>query len=295
MRLSDLSANQKKLLGGLALVLVAGGIGFAVHHARSTAEVRLPGDDETLAEVGESRITRYDLDRSIASTLSDAAAAQLDEHGRREMLKSLVASRAIAEARERELDAEQREELARKVEAYREQLLVRDYLEAHATPQPVTPEMVRTYYEEHPERFGGGTTREYEMLLTTRALTPAERDTLLRALGNPGAQSDWAAWASTLASQGLPVTHQRGTLAASLLDERLRRVLEGLGVNQASTVTLIDGKAYLLRVTGETRRPPRPLEEVSAEIRTTLAPIQLRESVRRVREQVLSRTHVTYR
>ncbi|NOY90285.1 MAG: peptidyl-prolyl cis-trans isomerase [Deltaproteobacteria bacterium] len=291
--------NRKKwaLLGlaVLAMVTAAYALGARSPSEPSITHAVLPGDENVLAEVNGSQITRYDLERTIAETLNEEAIHQLDEEGRQRALQSIVASRAIARAREAELDAAGREAIDRKAARYRDQLLVRQYLDAHAPPEPVTPEMVSAYYEAHPESFGGSTRRTYEMLFTTRSLTAAERDTLSHQLRDPAQHSDWRAWAATLTAQGLPVNHRRGDASASALDARVRRVLGRLRLGQTSTIVYVDGRAFLMRIAEEEQRPRRPLAEVREQIRQRLAPRQLRDAVRAARTSVLQHAEVVYR
>lgn len=72
------------------------------------------------------------------------------------IIESLVASRAMSLAMLKDMDAVQKSELDTKVAAYREELLMKRYLQANITPLPVTSEMVKKYYESHPEEFSGG-------------------------------------------------------------------------------------------------------------------------------------------
>jgi hypothetical protein len=60
--------------------------------------------------------------------------------------------------------------LDKKINRYREQLLVKMYLVRQTNPEPVTLKMVKDYYEGHPEKFGGKTIREFEMIATKEAV-----------------------------------------------------------------------------------------------------------------------------
>lgn len=258
-------------------------------------EVALPGDDQILAVVNDTNVTQYDVDHAIESSLSEMAAERLDDTGRRRVLESVVMGRAIAQAREAELTPEELAILERDVAMHREQLLVRQYLEHHATARPVTTAMVQDYYDTHPERFGGREVKRYEMLFTTRTLTEAERTAFSQQTRAPAEQADWSAWATQLQGQNLPVQHQQGEVAGAMLHDRLRDALSALNQGQVSSVIFVEGRAFLLRVTHLSREGTRPLAEVSREIRASLAPVQLRESVREVRDAVLENAEVTYR
>jgi hypothetical protein len=249
---------------------------------------------KVLVKVGDSEITTLDLAQSIERSFGEYGRSVLDEQARRKVLESLAMSRAIALASEGELDAQQRAALDRKVAAYREELLVKQYLAKHAPPEPVTDADVERYYKDHPEHFGGKKQREYELIASERVLNPAERDALLKVLTNPAQKVDWQSFVAELRAKGHPVTYQRGQGSDQALHARLRSTLESLAQGQASPLLFIEGRTYVVRLTGIQELPPRPLSEVSAQIRSALTPVQLKDSLERVGGDVLKQTRVEY-
>ncbi len=256
--------------------------------------VILPGDDQVLARVNGSPITRFELDQAIAGVLGDGQSGLLDAAGRRRVLESLVASRAMAQAAARGLDAQARARLDRQTDAYREQVLVRLYLSEHTEPQIVTDEMVQVYYEANPRRFGARTVRSYEALVTERRVAGEKRRQALDAFSSASDHQDWEALALSLRDQGLPVERRAGEVDPGLLHPRLRDALKVLAPGEGSRPFLVDGKPYVVRIVAETQRAPRPLEEVSAEIRRMLAPIQLRKAISASSDAVLETADVEY-
>jgi hypothetical protein len=279
----------------LALGLVLAACSCTRREPAPATKLVLPGDDKVLAEVNGAKITAYDVTLTARSTFSEATAAGLDAAAKKKVLQSLVSSRAIAQKREAELTATQRAELERKVAAFREDELVRQYVATHGQVQPVTSEMVASYYHDHPERFGAVTTRSYELLASTRELTDAERAPLLAALANPGAHEDWAAWVRELQKKHQPVAYQRGEGSDAALHPSLRSLVQRVPLGASSALTFIAGRAYLVHPLAETRSEPRPLAEVSGEIRKSLVPVQLTKSVAQASELALKDAKVTYR
>jgi len=257
-------------------------------------KVVLEGDDIVLARVNGSPITRYDLEQTIQTTLGAATAGRLDEAGRRKVLESLVASRAIAQSRQAEMTPEDQAVLDKKVGAYREQLLVKQYLARKAAPQPVTGEMVRKYYQAHPERFGARTIRTYEMLAGKRKTRTAERDALIRALSPAAEKKDWQQWVAELQGKGYPIEYRRGRVAEKILHPRLHQLMQPLKKGETSQLTFVDGTAYTVRIMDDKHMAARPLNEVSAEIRKALVPVQLKKAVKLASEQVLESADVVY-
>lgn len=256
---------------------------------------QLPGDSEVLVTVNGSVITRYDLDLSIKSLLGASGIQKLDEAGRKKVLESLVMSRAIAMASEKEAKAEELADLARKSEAYHEQLLVRKYLAKHAPPRPVTQEMVREHYETHPEEFGGKKERTYEMITCKRPLKSEERDALLKKMQNPGDKKDWNKWVQELQKDGFPLAYRRGVVVEGVLHPQLLKMMKSLKKGESSPLTFIKDLSYLVRIVDEKKKTTRPLKEVSGQIRKMLAPVQLKKAVEQVSQEVLQKAEVVYK
>ena len=146
----------------------------------------------TLVTVDKTPITRAQLELTIERTLGESAPLYANEEVERKILESLVSSRAMALLAERELDASEREQLDLKAQAYREELLVRNYLEKHANPEPVTNEQVADYYNRHQDEFGGGVEKSFEIIASDQDLEPAQRTELITLLSGPQVQGkDW--------------------------------------------------------------------------------------------------------
>lgn len=254
----------------------------------------LPGDDEVLARVDGTPVTRYELDQSIASTLGPRGGQMLDQDGRQNMLESLVMARAIALAQEKAMSSEQKSALAKKTAAFREQLLVKMYLADNADTEPVTRQMVQAYYDKHPEQFGASTIRTYEILNTQGAMTDAVRDKAIEAMAAAVKQTDWPAAAKDLKNKGLPVIYRKASSETKILDARVRGLINPLKAGQTSAPTFINDVLYVVRVVEDKKISPRPLAEVSADIRKILLPVQLKKAVKQASEKVLAETGVEY-
>lgn len=272
------------------------GLGLAAVGCRRNADVpELPGDKVVLAQVNSSVITKYDLELAGRTLLSRATLSELDDAGRHKLLESMVQARAIAQKREAELTTTERAELDKQVAAYREELLVKQYLTKHIKPAPVSPELVARYYEQNQTRFGADKVRAYELITSPRELVDAERTPLMAALRDPAQHKDWSAWSAELQKKKLPVVYQRGTTQNGVAQPTLRNLIAQLAVGESSRLTFLDGRPYLVRVTEETTSPAKPLAAVSAEIRKSLFPEQVKHSVQAASELVMKDAHVVYR
>jgi hypothetical protein len=267
----------------------------AVSCQRGGDKAELPGDDVVLAQVNSSPITRYDLDLAARTLLSREVLSELDDAGRKQLLESLVQARAIAQKREAELNAKDRLELDKQVAAYREELLVKQYLSKHTKVRPVSPELVSRYYEQNQARFGAEKVRAYELITSPRELSETERLPLMAAARDAVQHKDWSAWTAELQKKHLPLVYQRGTTQHGVSQPALRNLIAQLSLGEASHITFVDGRPYLVRVTEESASPAKPLAAVSAEIRKTLLPEQVKQSVQAASEVVMKDTRVVYR
>ncbi|MBB4822186.1 peptidyl-prolyl cis-trans isomerase [Pseudomonas sp. TUM22785] len=248
----------------------------------------------TLVTVDESPITRAQLELTVERTLGESAPLFANDEVERKILDSLVASRAMALLAERELDAGERAQLDLKAQAYREELLVRHYLEQHATPEPVTSEQVADYYQRHPEEFGGGVEKSFEIITSDQELDETQRAELIALLSGAEVQgNDWQKRVAAWRAAGKPLEYRSNRIKPELLEQPLRSLVEP---TQAGSIAplYVDGQMLLVRVTAEERLPARPLSEVSGEIREKLAPQALKQAVKSLSEEATRQVKVQY-
>jgi len=263
--------------------------------AKKATAANLQGEDTILAVVNGSAISRYDLDLAVRKLAGEEAAAMLDAKATKKVLESLVLSRAISQEQQQEMNGQEHAEIDREVAVFKEQLLVRKYLAKHGKPQPVTMEMVQGYYDAHPELFGAGTVREYEMITTLRPLQDNERDELLGKLKDPQDHERWREWANELSREGYPVAYRQGKESGGVLHPVLAQAIASLSAGQVAKLIFVQETPYLVRVTDERKTPARPLSEVTGTIRKALLPQQLKQVIEQVGREVLAKAAVEYK
>ncbi|HMI94815.1 MAG TPA: hypothetical protein VK509_25750, partial [Polyangiales bacterium] len=190
------------------LLLLAGG--SLVACKGNAAGSLLAGDDKVVAVVNGTSITKYDVDRSATDAFGPELGQNLSAETEANLLQSLVQSRAIAQVSEKELSALQRAELEKRVAAYREQLLVKQYLGQHTAAAQVGDEAIRRYYESHKANFGGKQVKAYELITSSSELNGAQRTSAIAALDGADEQKDWGAWVAGLIAAGQPIVLRRG-------------------------------------------------------------------------------------
>lgn len=251
--------------------------------------------EDILALVNGSAITQTDLDFAIIKLIGEEAAARMDEKATKKVLDSMVMSRAISQLQQKEMNDDEQAEVEREVEIYKEQLLVRRYLAAHGSPQPVTIKQIQDYYDAHPELFGSKKIKHYEMITTKRPLKGNERDELLSKLRDPEKQPNWLDWSNELGALGYPLTYRQGRDDGKTLHPKLTQALTSLAQGQVSPLILIQETPYLIRITALQEIPARPLSEVTGPIRKKLAPIQVKKTIEEVGKEALDKAVIEYR
>lgn len=259
------------------------------------AETSVPSAsrNRVLAKVNGSEITADQMDIVIEKTLGENALSVMNEEMEQKILDSMVASRAMALLAEQDLNMNEREQLDLKVAAYREELLVKDYLMAQTTPKPVTNQMVKDYYAAHPEKFGGAVRKQVDYLEIGKGFGEDKRAVLYKTLGALTATSDWQQASKKLEGEGFSVNQVSATINPALTDEPLKSLVAKTPIGEVSPVK-IDNNIYILRVNNEEKVPAKPLAEVSADIRKALAPVQLKKAVKEVSDKALEQMQVEY-
>ncbi|MCJ8272555.1 MAG: peptidyl-prolyl cis-trans isomerase [Psychrosphaera sp.] len=279
-------------------VVLSVGLGVALSACSDTntteTEAESVATSEVLATVQGEPITQDDLSGAILRTLGEYAALQLDQSGRKKVLESLVMAKAMAISQTATLDSEQQLELDRTVKAFREELLVKQYLKTNITPVPVSQAMVKTYYEKYPERFGGKTIRHYEIVKGLVKRQSQVQNALVEQLGQFGASDNWQQKVARLKQSGLQVQFAKGAADGSLLNPKFANAVAQLGTNNVSPLYFFDGYPTVIKVIKISKVRPKPLNEVSADIRKSLLPVQLKQAVKTAAAELLGTMNISY-
>lgn len=247
--------------------------------------------DAVLATVNGDTITQNDVDFLLARTFSNAAQFSSDEVLQAKILKSLVAAKAMQQAMQKVLSVDAQTALANKVKAYQEELYVKEYLLKHATPEPVSTLMVKNYYQNHLQEFGGIQQRKFEMLKASRKPSEQQRDALLAQISSIKQNQDWAKFVNT---SKLKLSYQTSTMQPGLLEKPLEDELLRLAKGQSSDVVLFKGIPHVVRVIEITQLTARPLSAVSADIRKKLATFKLKKAVKEASDAAINQAEVRY-
>ena len=254
----------------------------------------LEGDNFVLASVNGSAITKYDLKATIKSGPTRFIGESPGKAMRKKILESMVHQKVLAEAQDKKLTPKERAQLDKLVAAYREKLLAQMYLNKSELMRPVTSKEIDAYYQSHPKEFGADKIVKYELLMTQRSLALSERKTVLDRLTTAKKAEDWRSFAQTASGDKFPVVYRRGVSTAASLQGKLRNVVLGLNDKEISDVTIIDGKAFLVRALSVERVAPESLLKVSPRIRTQLEALEMKRALKQAVDKELKGAKVKY-
>ena len=247
-----------------------------------------------LVRVEGHPITEDDLDAAIIRTVGELGAFQLGEDGRTKVLQSLVMSKAMSLKQSVLLTTDETQEVDRMVTAYREELLTKRYLKNNVSPVPVSETMVKDYYQKYPEKFGGKTLKSFEVVKGMTKLDGTAREKMLKAMTNLKAEINWKKSVLSLKSQGLQIEYSVGAVIKGVLTSDIDSLVHSLKVNEVSTIHFIKGVPMIFKVVKETIIEPKPLADVRATIRKSLAPVQFKKAVKKITEVLLKNIDVEY-
>lgn len=250
--------------------------------------------DTVLVNVNGQPITRRDLEIALLRMLEPGQVSSMDEEARRRVLEGMVMSRVISQSALTTMSAEEKTYLEHQASHYREELLVKHYLKENLKAEPVTQEMVEAYYQNNIENYGGGVEIRFTLLTSLQNRLTVNRDKIIDALNNAITAEDWNYYIADLKKTGIKLQIQSGSSNDRLLHNRIRSVIHSMAIAETSKTIIIDGKPYIIRITDRVQHQAKPLNEVSAEIRRTLAPVRLKSAIKLLSDELLKTANVQY-
>lgn len=249
--------------------------------------------DPVLAKVGDSRIHQSQLNdmlEKIAPEVREQNSSQLEST----ILKGMVRTRALATMAEKQLDDAEKAALDAKVQAYRDELLVKSYIEENIKPRPVTIDAVKAYYEAHLQYYTSAGKVSFEYLVTTKnTLKDDVLGKVLDAFTTTANVSDWKTYAEKLNGRNLPVAYKSASLIPDAINKSLRPQIDKLQPGEVSDIVYGD-YIYITRLIERKPATTRPLHEVSVEIRKKLAPQKLKQELAQHIDRALQDINVEY-
>lgn len=246
-----------------------------------------------LAQVNDEIITDEDVQFFINKTFSNNSSAIKNKQIKKNILASLIASKAMEIAMKEELSPEQINQIKLKTQHYEEELFIKEYLAQYAIPEPVTSSMISNYYQEHLEQFGQVEMKTVEILQRKSKLNENERDAILTSLVTINATDNWQHFAENKGKH-LSLNYVKTKFSPGLFDKKVAEVIETLKVDENAKITFVQGQPFIIRIIAVQTLPAKSLASVSATIRKKLAALQLKKAVKESSKQVMKQVKIVY-
>ncbi len=252
-----------------------------------------------LASIDGYAIHQSQLDTMLRDMFGAYQAARVDDTGRRKALDSMLAAHALSQKALAELAPNKVMAINEKTRRYRENLLINTYMQTKLDKHELSDESIRQYYQDNLDKFGRQTVKQYRLLTTKSALPEEDRDRFLATVAGNKAGVDMQALGRKLEKQGFDIELQTGaldktTIESTAMSQRLHAFIDAQRKDEISDINFIDNKPYLVLITGETTRKPRPLTEVRDDIRKTLLFRQLKQLIRQQSETAMAQSKIEY-
>jgi hypothetical protein len=246
-----------------------------------------PQLSEVVASIDGKPIYQAELALVINQTLGEFAALQLGSQGRKKVLESLIIRKLMSDQQWQLMDEEERQQLDLELNIYREELLTKRHVREHLIAEPVNDDMIQAYYANNPSTYGAKTLRRFEMVRADVSRSPVLQKDLSLLIQGLTPHSDWKLSIDQARQQGLPIFLVSGHSAESGLIDDYQQIIQSLAEGEISPLHSINGILVRFRVTELIQVPAKPIEEVSKNIRKTLAPLQLKKAIQQEAELLM--------
>jgi|GEM_PF-6171157 len=235
------------------------------------------GRSEAVARAGKSYITREQVSHQL-DRFDDDASMMISENKEQyqRLVESMALTRLMADKQYDSMAPDQKRKIDLSVQAYRDQILAKEYMSGNLSRSVPDRKAVEDYYTKHAEEFG--VRNQYSL---SKTLVP-ESCALKKKYLTP--ELDQKAYNRLLNTQcDFLSVNERKT--ASELKQQYPELPESLEKDKAYWVNK-DGQQMILFVSQVSELPGRALSEVTAEIRKRLAPMYLKQSLKKARAEL---------
>ncbi len=196
---------------------------------------------------------------------------------KQKILDGMVRTRVLANLADQELDENESKIIDAKVKNFRDELLVKSYIEKNIVVEPVTTEMIKKYYQEHLNEYTEQGKISFEFLVTTStSLDDNLVSKVMTEFSKAKSVEDWRLYADSLKQKKLPVAYRSVSMLPASIDKALRSPVENLTVGEISDLVLGD-YIYIVKLINREPDSLIPLKDVSMAIRKKLAPQKFKQ------------------
>ena len=271
----------------IAILLLAAGTSACQKSEPLTVNESSAQLSEVVASNDGKPVYEDELALVIKQTVGEFAALQLGAEGREKVLESLLIRKLMSDQQLNLMDEEEHKQLELELNTYREELLTKRYVREHLVAEPVSDEMVKSYYNSNPNTYGAKELRRFEMVRADVSRSPVLQKELSLLMQGLTPHSNWKVKIEQARQQGQPIFLVSGHSAETGLIDDYHQIIQSLAEGEISPLHSINGILVRFRVTELIQIPAKPIEEVTKDIRKTLAPLQLKRAIQQEAEQLM--------
>ncbi len=271
----------------IAILLLAAGTSACQKSEPLTVNESSAQLSEVVASIDGKPVYEDELALVIKQTVGEFAALQLGAEGREKVLESLLIRKLMSDQQLNLMDEEEHKQLELELNTYREELLTKRYVREHLVAEPVSDEMVKSYYNSNPNTYGAKELRRFEMVRADVSRSPVLQKELSLLMQGLTPHSNWKVKIEQARQQGQPIFLVSGHSAETGLIDDYHQIIQSLAEGEISPLHSINGILVRFRVTELIQIPAKPIEEVTKDIRKTLAPLQLKRAIQQEAEQLM--------
>lgn len=136
-----------------------------------------------------------------------------------------------------------------------------------------------------------GVVKTFEFITTLKKPTKEKRKEILALYKKAATTKSWKKLVN--GNTGLSLSYKSATSNIAVLQEPLKRLVTNTKVGKVSPVHVLDN-LVIVRVINEKLLEPQALTQVSAKIRKKLAPIKLRDAIKKAKDEILATSTIEY-
>lgn len=257
----------------------------------SACSEKLETKEQKIASVDGEPVYAAELKVIEQRFLGKIPQNMLNDIIKEKMLDTLLRSKAMAMAIENDLSDEQQRILDAQVRVFRDDMLVRLYMEKYGDKADISSEQIKRFYHNNLQLFGGGSKKTIETVQLMNVESASQKSAVLAHLAALKDQQDWGGATERLREEGFQLKYNKQQVNPAVLQSPLKEgVVELTHYDDARLIT--NGGIFLLRVLEEQSIPGKPLSEVSAEIEQILLRKSYRESVEKLSDSVMQNVQI---
>jgi len=248
-------------------------------------------ENKVVAEVNGESVYMSEINELKKRMLRNVPASYINKELEDKLLDSLIRSKAMAQLMKKELDEETENSIENQVNAFREDLLVKAYVDKYGLLKTVTNEQVKQYYADNLNLFGGGNKKTVEYLEAKPVADREKRVELLKTLNSMKTIKHWKKSVHKLTKKGFKIDYKKLTANVKHLKSPLKEIVKKLS-KQTEPQLVSDTGIYLVRVLDTETIPALPFAEVSGDVRAMLQRHAYRESIENLSDKVMKQSQV---